>query len=136
MHGASVPKALSVQGLDALNRKLARMPAGARKNLRGVLDTSADEMVSLARALAPVKEGDLKASIKKLDGQHELQVLVQAGDRGTGPPRAIEFGHGNAAPRPYFWPAYRSLRKRIRGRITRAINRVAKGFAGGGDQTL
>lgn len=112
------------------------MPAGARQNLRGVLDTSADEMVALARALAPVKEGDLKASIEKVDGQHELQVIVRAGGGAAGLAHIAEYGHGNAAPRPFFWPAYRSLRKRIRGRIARAINRVAKGFAGGGDETL
>lgn len=121
-----MPKVMKVQGLEALNRKLARMPARAKTQIRAALDVSADEMVATAKSLAPVLEGDLKDSIEKIDGNHDLQVIVRAGGGAAGLAHIAEYGHGNAAPRPFFWPAYRSLRKRIRGRLTRAINRAAK----------
>ncbi|MDB5541395.1 MAG: Phage protein gp10 family [Devosia sp.] len=124
-----MPNVLKVQGLEALNRKLARMPAAAKTQIRAALDSSADEMVSMARTLAPVLEGDLKNSIEKIDGSHELQILVRAGGGAAGLAYIAEYGHGKAAPRPFFWPAYRSLRKRIRSRLTRAINKAAKGAA-------
>ena len=121
-----MPKVLKVEGLERLQRQLARMPAAAKTEIRAALNVSADEMVSTARTLAPVLEGDLKASIEKVDGNHDLQVLVRAGGGAAGLSYIVEYGHDSAAPRPFFWPAYRSLRKRIRGRLNRAINKAAK----------
>lgn len=37
--------------------------------------------------------------------------------------------HPGTRAQPFFWPAYRSLRRRVRGRITRAINRALKRWA-------
>lgn len=34
--------------------------------------------------------------------------------------------HPGAAKHPFFWPAYRTLKSRIRARITRAINKAIK----------
>jgi len=118
-----------VQGLDALNRKLRAMPAAAKAEIRNALDTSADEMVSLARTLAPVLEGDLKASIGVEPGPHELAITVKAGGPAAGLATIVEHGHATAAPRPFFWPAFRSLRKRIRSRLARAVSAAAKKVA-------
>ena len=115
-----------VAGLDRLNRQLARMPAAAKTELRKALDKSADEMVATARALAPVLEGDLKASIDKTDGAHDLAVVVRAGGGAAGLAHIAEYGHPKAKPRPFFWPAYRALRKGIRSRLNRAVNTAAK----------
>lgn len=40
--------------------------------------------------------------------------------------------HPGAEAKPFFYPAYRALRKRVKGRISRATNRAAKQVASGG----
>lgn len=115
-----------VEGLDRLNRQLSRMPAQAKSEIRKALDKSADEMAATARALAPVETGALKASIEKAEGSHELAVVVRAGGGAAGLAHIAEYGHDHAAPRPFFWPAYRALRKTIRGRLGRAVNAAVR----------
>jgi HK97 gp10 family phage protein len=121
--------ARKVLGLDQLKRKLAAMPIAARTEIRKALDVSAEEMAATARALAPVDTGALKASIEKAEGRHDLEVLVRAGGPATGLAVIVEYGHDNAAARPFFWPAYRSLRRRIRSRLNRAIRSAARKVA-------
>ena len=127
-----------IQGLDKLNRKLARMPVEAKAQIGKALDKSASELAATARTLAPVERGDLKASIKAYPGRHELQRFVSAGSAET-PAGPVEFGHdkdspgGGAAPTPFWWPAYRLVRKRIFGRINRATNAAARQVANGGN---
>lgn len=118
-----------VQGLDRLRRKLAVMPREAKAEIRRALTISAEEMASTARTLAPVDTGALKASIETTEGRHELEVVVRAGGGAAGLAHIVEYGHGNAAPRPFFWPAYRSLPKRLRGRVNRAIRAAARKVA-------
>lgn len=115
-----------VEGMDALKRRLAAFTAETKAEVRKALDASADEMVATARALAPVDEGDLRASIRKADGDHELEVSVLAGDERAFYARFVEFGRAGQPARPFFWPAYRALQKRIRSRISRATNAAAK----------
>ena len=110
----------TITGVDRLQRKLSAMPREAKTQIRAALDKSADEMVALARGLAPVRDGDLRNSIQKQDGAHELAVNVVAGGRDA------FYAHLAEAKTPFFNPAYRTLRKRIRGRTSRAINKVAK----------
>jgi hypothetical protein len=40
--------------------------------------------------------------------------------------------HPGTAARPFFYVSYRALRRRVRGRITRGINKAAKQVAAGG----
>lgn len=129
-----------IEGLDKLRAKLRAMPAEIRSEVEAVLISSAEEVASTARALAPVDDGELKASIAvtppggstplySSGGRQsvgELKAVVTAGNGAVRYADNVEFGHGNAAPRPYFWPAYRSKRKRIRSRIARAIGKAAK----------
>lgn len=138
---------MKVHGLDALNRKFRALPIEARKTIQDALIKSGDEMVATARALAPVDDGDLRDSIKRTDPggatalyssggrtqASDMQVIVSAGNSKVRYAIPVEAGHGNAAPRPYFWPAYRSLRKRFRGRISRAIRKAAQQVAAGGN---
>jgi len=129
---------MKVDGLDALNRKLAAMPVAAKAEIKKALDKSAAEMEAMATALAPVENGDLRRSVvRSHEGSHELQVIVRAGDENT-PAGPVEFGHdqdspdGGAAPVPFFWPAYRVMKKRHKGRVKRAITRAAKAVARNG----
>lgn len=127
---------MAVQGLDALNKKLAAMPAAAKTEIRAALDEGADRMVTLARGLASVDSGDLRNSIRKEPGRHELAVDVVAGGPLT--TRAVRHGlepdYDYAAKieheSPFFYPAYRALKKSIRARLSRAYRNAAK--RGGG----
>jgi HK97 gp10 family phage protein len=136
----------TIQGLDKLRAKLRAMPAEVKAEVEAVLIASAEEVASTARALAPVDDGDLQDSIR-VTGPGESTPLYSSGGRqsvgeltakitaGNGKVRYahhVEFGHGGkgspdgAKPRPFFWPAYRSKKKRIRNRIARAIGKAAR----------
>lgn len=130
----------TIQGLDKLRAKLRAMPAEVKREVEAVLISSAEEVASTARALVPVDDGDLKASIVVTppggrtplyssggsQAVGELKAVVTAGNGKVRYAAPVEFGHENAAPRPFFWPAYRSKKKRIRSRIARAIGKAAR----------
>ncbi|KQX42415.1 hypothetical protein ASD04_00120 [Devosia sp. Root436] len=123
-----------VQGLDKLNRKVARMPAAAKTEIKRGLDTGADKLVAMAKALAPVADGDVKASIRKEPGAHELSVVVRAG----GPPGSpaehavfVEFGTDDTEAQPFLMPSFRALKRSIRSSIAYRIVKAAKAVANG-----
>ena len=124
-------------GLQRLLKRLDRMPAKAKAAARASLDKSADEMVAMAQRLAPVDTGALRQSIKKAPGRHELEVVVQAGGSETMRPMrkgtvlfdyafSQEFGTMDQPAHPFFWPAYRLIRKTARRRTKRAISKAIK----------
>ena len=135
-----------IQGLEALRAKLKAMPEGIKQEVRTSLVQSANEIASTARALAPVEDGDLRESIVVTEpgkltplhssgGSHkvgDMAAAVTAGNAAVRYAAPVEFGHDGdgkpegAAPRPFFWPAYRSKKKRVRSRTARAINKAAK----------
>jgi HK97 gp10 family phage protein len=77
-------------------------------------------------------------------GDPDLTVRISAGNSRVRYAHLVEFGtapHVNAgmfagthnpgtAARPFFYPAYRALRKRVKSRITRATTKAAKKVAG------
>lgn len=144
----------TIQGFDALERKLKALPVEAKRQMAAALDKDADELVAAQKALAHFRSGKTKESIRKEPGANELQVIVRAG----GPLTTKEVRTGSGAPYDYalgeelgtkghivgglyagawspgtkkqdtafFWPAYRLLKKRMRSRIKRAVNKAAK----------
>ena len=164
--------ATKIQGLDRLKRKLRALPDAAREEIAKAMEQSANQIVMMAKSLAPVETGDLQMSISwtwgdapkgsmvlgkvrdKGKGAGNLAITVYAGDQSTMVgsrqqfqlARLIEFGtsphinsgkfagsqHPGTAAKPFFYPAYRAHRKRVKSRITRAINRSAKRVAAGG----
>ncbi len=131
---------VTVSGLDALRRKLQAMQAQVKAEVQASLEQSGAEMVATARALAPVDEGELRDSIVMSKpgeltplygggGQRkvgDLAVRVTAGDARTRYAFHIEAGTSKMAARPYFWPAYRVLKKKIKGRTSRAIGKAVR----------
>lgn len=102
---------------------------------------SAKEMVEKAQALAPEVDGDLKRSIGYTVGKYRPAnanvrgtnarggdgiVTVHAGDAKAFYADWVEFGTANSGKRPYFYPAYRLLRRKIKGRISRAMTKAIK----------
>lgn len=86
-------------------------------------------------------KGKLDANVK---GDPDLTYTVTAGDEKAFYARMVELGtaphaqpenlggrqHPGAKATPFFYPAYRSLRKRIKSSITRATTKSAKRVAG------
>lgn len=147
-----------VRNKDRLFQKLrALAPAVAEEVGRGAVELG-NEMVSTARSYVAVAQGDLRDSIVATPGGQpspafsqpggsqvvpDHAVLVTAGDSKVRYPHLVEYGtrpHVNAgvfkgtqnpgAPaQPYFWPSFRLIRKRLRGRLTRAVNNAIKQVA-------
>ena len=146
------------------------VPNTVRKAAREALEQGAQELVELIRALAPVDDGFLLASIGWTWGDPpkgaialdevssaedpSMRIVVYAGSELAFYARWVEFGtqphalsrnasvergkrqdqggwHPGAAAHPFFWPAYRTLRRRIKSRITRKINQAIRSLSNG-----
>ncbi|MFO1104597.1 MAG: HK97-gp10 family putative phage morphogenesis protein [Amaricoccus sp.] len=128
-------------GLARFQHRMAAIPKAARAAVKPALVKGADEIAGAARRLAPVDSGDLRASIavtgpgettppySQPGGRRtltELQAAVTAGDSKVRYAHLVEFGTEHTQPQPYFWPAFRSYRKRAANRIKRAISKAIK----------
>lgn len=103
-----------------------------------VAQTSAQDMVRMAKGLVEVDEGDLRDSIVWGDGPRPASFIVQAGGKATTKPvrdgadasydyaLANEFGTQDMSARPFFWPSYRVTKRRLKGRISRAFGKAMK----------
>ncbi|MBO9097644.1 MULTISPECIES: HK97-gp10 family putative phage morphogenesis protein [unclassified Rhizobium] len=56
----------------------------------------------------------------------ETEVIVTAGDKEVRYAHLVEFGTAHSEAQPFFWPAYRLLRKRLQDRINRAAKKAVK----------
>ncbi|MGX9574085.1 HK97-gp10 family putative phage morphogenesis protein [Mesorhizobium sp. f-mel] len=123
-------------GLKDFERRLKALPAAAKKAAAAALDVSANELVRAQRSLAPRADGDLQNSIEWRATAELTRTVTAGGDATTRPVReggpdydyalGQEFGTQNSPANPFFWPAYRLTKKRIRNRIQRAISRGVK----------
>lgn len=135
-----------VIGLPKLRKKLEALVSVGRDEIRRAMETSADEIVALAKSLAPVDKGDLKDSIGwtwgkapkgamtlgkvQSDGvDSEFTITIYAGNSEAYYARWVEFGTQKMAAHPYFYPSYRVLRRRSKSRVTRAVTKAIKKVA-------
>ncbi len=143
-----------IKGLDELRRKFRRLPIEQRRQLHKALRKNAEELTSMQRRIAPVQSGSrLKKSVR-FKFFDPLKVEISAGDqrnKGVIHARFVEFGtkpgkmgrrislrdkkgekrvqernHPGTRPDPFFYPAYRSMKRRLKSRLTRAVNKAAK----------
>ena len=127
--------------LDRLTRRLNAIPRQVKDAVKPALQKSGDELAGSMRNLAPVDTGDLKASIAVTPGGQstpaysqpggsmvvpENAVAVTAGNSAVRYPHLVEYGTAHAHAQPYFWPAYRLLKKRISNRIKRSIGKAVR----------
>ncbi|GCA51788.1 hypothetical protein KGO5_04245 [Sinorhizobium sp. KGO-5] len=148
-------------GLAQLTKKLRRIPQAAKDAAKAAVVQGANEIAAVQRSLAPVDDGDLKDSIAVTPPGGTTPPYSQpGGSRTAGPEEAIvtagntrvryahlvEFGtaahaaggmfEGATIPaipaQPFFWPGYRAVRRRVRSRVTRVINKAIKDAATGG----
>jgi HK97 gp10 family phage protein len=140
-----------VQNRERLLRKLAAIPQKVRQHLAPGIEQGAAEVVATAKRLAPKDSGALERSIKYIkgsratskgtqEGDPDLTVHIVAGNDEAWYARLVEFGtpphenkgkfagtqHPGTRPQPYFYPAWRAYRKRVKSRITRAMKKGIK----------
>ena len=132
----------SIQGAAEFQAFLRGYPQRVIDDTRAELERGADTMVDAIKASAPVSElethpGELRDSVHKIDGRHDLSILVveDAKDaKGNAYPAHVEYGHktkngGHVAAQPHFWPAVRDGRRKLIASIRRAMR--ARATAGG-----
>lgn len=151
---------MTVKGLKELRRKLDRLPAVAKARIREAMEQGADEIVSMMRSLVATDSGDLRDSIAWTYGRApkgamslgkvqsvggDLTITIYAGNATAFYSRWVEFGTAAhtaggkfagatipaTAASPFFFVSFRANRKKVKSRITRAINKAAKEVAAG-----
>jgi HK97 gp10 family phage protein len=132
-----------VKGLSEFQRRWKAVPELVKEAAKEALQQNAEEIVADMRKLAPVGEtGDLLVSIKWTWGDapkgtmaigtvgdtesSDLKITVYAGGNTAFYARFQEFGTVNMTANPFFYPVWRARRKRVKSRLTRAINKAIK----------
>lgn len=126
-------------GLARFEQRMQAIPLAVREAVKKSLEMSAKEIVALAKNLCPVDEGALRDSIGWTWGEAPegtmvlastkgaaLRITIFAGNHEAFYARWVEFGTTLAAAHPFFFPAYRSLKKRSSDRTKRAIRKAVK----------
>lgn len=150
----------TIKGLKSLQSKLDRLPIAVKQRIREAMEKGAGEIVVMARSLVPKDSGALLksigwtwgrapkgamaiASVETIDG--DLMITIYAGNNEAFYARWVEFGTsahlaggmfaGATIPAipasPFFYVSFRANRRRVKGRITRAITKAAKDVAAG-----
>ena len=122
-------------------KRLAAIPPAVKAAVQPALIKSGDELVARMQALAPVRTGALTASIEATaPGQatpaysqpggsrvaKENEVLVTAGNAEVRYPHLVEYGTSHSPAKPFFWPAYRLTKQRIKNRLKRAVSKAVR----------
>jgi len=120
--------------------KLGRLKPAVRRHIEKAIELNARDVRDLAASFAARSSdtGDLVRSIRAVSytSGRATRWRVIAGDEKAFYARWVEFGtaaregHPGTAPQPFFFVAYRALRKRLRGRLTRAFTKAKKEIFG------
>lgn len=115
---------ISVEGMDDLERALKKLPESAREFVRDEMYYLACEAVEIARTLAPVRTGYLRATIRW------IQESVSGGKEGywlvaTAPyARYQEFGTRHIKPRLFMTAAWYYVMQESRRVVREALERI------------
>lgn len=127
----------------AFKRRLLALPKKVLKETNAAIEKNADEWVKTSRSMAPVDPKDgihLRPSIRHHDSETGGQIVRAGGEKTRKSDKnggeydyaiAQEFGREGMPANPFFWPAYRLLKKKFGGRRTRAMNKAIKDFNDG-----
>ncbi|SLN62277.1 hypothetical protein PEL8287_03394 [Roseovarius litorisediminis] len=130
-----------LKGSKALELRLEAIPAEVLKHLKPALLKGAGEIADNMRALVPVDEGDLQASIA-VTGPGETtpayavgggstiaapnQALVTVGNPEVRTGHMVEFGTVKSEAQPFMRPGFRIAKPRVMRRIARAVGQAIK----------
>lgn len=128
-----MPRAQTKAERRAKIARIKRFPALLRHEVRKAVNKNADELSEMIRYAAPEDDGDLKASVRWYENPNiaKISSIVSAGDETndkskTFYARMVEYGTRFQVAQPFFFPSVRALRRRMRGRITRAARKALK----------
>ncbi|UWQ40062.1 HK97 gp10 family phage protein [Leisingera aquaemixtae] len=141
----SKPKSLTEQS-RILSERLKAIPEAVVRDVQSALIKGAEEVAGAMRALVPVDDGNLKASItvtapgqttpayaegggKRTAGSN--QALVTAGDEKVRHGHLQEFGTVKQEAQPFMLPGYRLAKPKALRRIQRAIGQAVRKAAEG-----
>jgi HK97 gp10 family phage protein len=135
-------------GRAALNRKLALLPGAFKTVATDILSKAADDIVATMKNFVPVDQGDLRDSIgwtfgdtpkgatafaktRPIKSAGGMRITIYAGNDKAFYARFVEFGvlKIGVSAQPFFYPAWRIHKKRLRSRLTRGFNAEAKRIA-------
>ncbi|HZH10560.1 MAG TPA: HK97-gp10 family putative phage morphogenesis protein [Microvirga sp.] len=144
------------QGLKRWEQRLKNIPKTVRARVREAIHQGAAEIVSAQKRLAPVRTGKLRDSITATiggqapkysqfgrmggKGDADLTAVITVGNSEVRYAHLVEFGsaphiaggrfkgadHPGTTAQPFFYPGYRMVRRRVKSRITRAVNKGIK----------
>lgn len=106
-----------------LTRRFAAIPKEVKARIKPAIDQGGAELVSRMKYLAPSDDGKLRESIAASQGPVELSVTVSADGENA---LYQEYGTANMHRNSFFWPSVNTLKKRVKGRIDRAISKAVK----------
>lgn len=121
---------------DRLRRRMKAIPIEARKALKAQNATNAADLVAMQKGFAASSfadpSGKLQASIKHQDVSDSTRLTqrVSAGakdEKGRDYAAWVEFGTSKNAAAPFFWPAYRLMKRRMKARMSRAVKKAVQG---------
>jgi len=147
-----------IRNKDRLFKKLGMLHPALFETIEEANHQAADEMVEYAQAFVPKKSGKLRDSIVATPpgqvppsysqgGGHapvpQGAYAVSAGNTAVRYAHLVEFGtkphpqggmfkgtqHPGTPPSPFFWPSYRLVRRKHRGRCGRALGKAVKAIA-------
>lgn len=132
-----------VNGIPGVQAMFRRKAAAVKAAAQGAAKKGGEEVASAMRYLAPVDQRELVQSIRVEDADSIttrrgprtfIGVVVKAGDARTvvttksgakfQNAKLQENGTQNMPANPYFNPAWRANRTRVRGSITRAVRKA------------
>lgn len=128
-------------GIRSFQRKLRAMPDAVKKAIGPAALQGAQEIADMVEQLAPEDSGDLVNSVTVTGpgqatppyshpgGSHlvpEGAAAVSVGSSDVRYPHLQEYGTRHHAAQPYFWPAFRSTRKRAANRVKAAMSKAVK----------
>lgn len=100
------------------------------------LNAQAQSLARTIESVAPKFEGKLAHSVRVVPGKKDTQVRIVAGGKETIRPsvsskpydyaRADEFGTVNMPAKPFFFPTYRLMKKKIISAMKRKITKTIK----------
>ena len=132
-----------VNGIPEVQAMFRRKAAAVIAAGKAAAEQGGEQVASAMRYLAPRDQGELIRSIRVENAETVstakgdrgfIGVIVKAGDATTvvtnarggtfQNARIQEFGTRSRAANPFFFPAYRANRTRVRGAITRAVRKA------------
>jgi hypothetical protein len=141
---------VTIVGLERYTARINAMPDSVRKAVSDVLEQNASEFATRLKGNVPKESGDLAATVTVSDttvnagfysagSTKGLSKTVSIGNAEHPYAAALEFGHMDKGvhvqARPYFFTLLRVIKKRLSGRMSRAIKSAVRAYAadGGGE---